>query len=170
MIRTVVALALVAVALCGCVLESRKPIYSDSQSVLALGASGGPVKMSSWRDGKWEDDGERPVITIVGQHYEATDDSSTVVLNFVALDGDWHVLQAIESDQLPVYMLAKVNAQTADVYTLDCTDLKRNASLSNWVEYEGDDCFIKPGAPGTDLFKALVKTTDHPSSRFEILN
>jgi len=168
MIRTIVALVVTAVVLSGCVLQSRKPIYSDSQSVLALGASGGTAKMSSWRDGKWEDDRETPLVTIVGNHYEATADSTTVVLYFVALDGDWYVLQAVQPDDLPVYMLAKVNAQTADVYSFSCKDLKDDERLTKWIDFKGDDCLIKDETPAKDLFMELGKIAEAPSSRFTI--
>jgi len=169
MIRTIAALVLTAVVLCGCVLQSRKPIYSDSQSALALGAQGGTGVISSWRDGKWQDERETAEITTAGNHYEATTGSSTMTMSFVPLDGRWHVLQAVETGKPPVYMLAQVEANTTEVYTLACTDLKKNADLSAWIDYEGDDCFIKTDAPAKALFTALEKIADAPSSRLTIL-
>ena len=167
--RSLAALMLVALALCGCVLQSRVPIFTDAAGELVLGPRGGQAVLSSWMDGEWVRNNDTAKITIAGQHYEATSDSSVIALTFVRLSADWYVLQAVENNKPAVYMLAEVKDKSAEVHSLPCSDLKKDAGIANWISYEGDDCFIEPGAPASTLFAALLKTPGEPTSRFELL-
>ena len=169
MFKQILVFATLAALLCGCVLQSRSPLYGDNEAQLALGAAGGPVLVSNWRDGKWEADAERVEITVTGNHYEAMAKPAAIALHFVPLGGLWFVLQAVEAGKPAVYMLAEVKDKSAEVYSLPCSDLKKDAGIANWISYEGDDCFIEPGAPASTLFAALLKTPGEPSSRFELL-
>ena len=107
MIKSVVVLVFTALALCGCVLQSRTPLYDDRSGELVLGQTGGAALMSSWKDGAWVRDTGPVSIAIAGQHYEATADASTIALTFVKLQTPWFVLQAVEVNKPTVYMLTK---------------------------------------------------------------
>ena len=170
MIRSVVVLVFTALALCGCVLQSRTPLYDDRSGELVLGQTGGAALMSIWKDGAWVRDTDPVSIAIAGQHYEATADASTIALTFVKLQTPWFVLQAVEVNKPTVYMLAEVKDQAAEVHPLACSDLKKNPAVVKWVSFEGDDCFIQPGAPVKELFGKLVKNPGEATSRLAIAN
>ena len=87
MIRQILAFAALAALLCGCVLQSRVPLYSDADGQLILGETGGPAQMSNWRDGKWVADKDQLRISVTGKHYQA----ENIAMTFVALSGDWLV-------------------------------------------------------------------------------
>ena len=168
MIRALIALAAAAVLLCGCVLQSRSPLYDDRHSTLALGDNGGDAFTSTLKDGKWVRDAGEFKIRVVGRHYEATAESSVVTLHFVPLQDSWFVLQATDTEQLTAYLLARISEGTAITYPLSCRVLKQKDKLLAWIDFEGDDCFIKPTAPDRQLFTELSKDPGEPSSRLEI--
>ena len=170
MIRSVVVLVFAALALCGCVLQSRTPLYDDSSGELVLGQIAGAALMSSWKDGAWVRDKDPVSIAIVGRHYEAHADAATIVLTFVKLQASWFVLQAVEVSKPAVYMLAEVRSEAAEIYPLACSDLKKNPELAKWISHEGDDCFIQTGAPAKELFGKLVKNPGEATSRLAIAN
>lgn len=167
-IRSILALAAAAILLSGCILQSRTPIYDDRQSKLVLGMHGGRARTSTWTDGKLIRDAETFKIRVVGKHYEATTQSSTVALHFVPLQASWYVLQATGQGQPPAYLLARISEGMADTYPLACRDLKQDSKLLAWIDFEGDDCFIKTGAPVKRLLSDLLKSPGEPSSRLEI--
>ncbi len=170
MIRSVIVLVFAALALCGCVLQSRTPLYDDSSGELVLGRIPGAALMSSWKDGAWVRDKDPVSIAIVGQHYEARADASTIVLTFVKLQAPWFILQGVEGNKPAVYMLAEVKGQAAEIHPLACSDLKKNPELAKWISHEGDDCFIQTGAPSAKLFGKLVENPGEASSRLAIAN
>ena len=168
MIRKFVVLLIAAMALGGCVLQSRVPLYTDAAGELVLGSTGGRALISSWKDGKWVKDTDTATVTIAGQHYEATSESSVIDLTFVRLRDDWYVLQAVERGRPAVYMLAEISERTAEITTLACTDLKKDASLAPRISYDGDDCFIRPGLHMEGLFLKVLEHPGEPSSRLAI--
>lgn len=165
MIRQILAFAAFAALLCGCVLQSRVPFYSDADGQLILGETGGPAQMSNWRDGKWVADKDQLRISVTGKHYQA----ENIAMTFVALSGDWLVLQAVEEGKPAAYLLAQAKDRAVEVWPLACTDLKKNDTFSASISYEGDDCFINPGAPAKELFAALLTNPGQPTSRLVLL-
>ena len=170
MFRSAAVLVSVAFMLCGCVLQSRAPIYDDTSGELVLGRTGGAALMSSWKDGAWVRDQDRVSIAIVGQHYEAQAESSTIALTFVKLRPFWFVLQGAESGKPAVYMLAEVKGGEAEIHPLACSDLKKNPAVSKWISHEGEDCFIQPGVPAKELFGKLAENPGEATSRIAIAN
>ena len=169
MIRRIIVLVALAAALGGCVLQSRVPLYGDGEAVLALGITGGSARMSNWRDGKWVQEDESVEIKVAGRHYEAMTGSASVTLYFIPLGGSWFVLQGSDPANPAVYMLAEVKDNAATVRPLSCSDLKKDQELATFIEHEGDDCFIKPGAAADDLFARLVQKPGEPVSRLELV-
>ncbi len=170
MIRKFAVLALAAAVLCGCVLQSRAPIYGDTDAALVLGPTGGIVKMSDWKNGRWvETDDERVEIGAVGKHY-VVKSKTDVELHFVKLKGNWFVVQGVETGSAAVYMLAEVKDRGAEGRVLACKDLKANAAVARWITHEGDDCFVKPGTMAKELFTALLDNPGAPTFRMEIIH
>ena len=168
MIRKVYTLVAAAILLCGCVLQSHSPLYDDRQSKPALGANGGEAVTSTLKDGQWVRDGDVFKAKVVGNHYEVTAGKSLVTLRFVPLQDSWFVLQATGDEQLTAYLLARISGNAAITYPIACRDLKQRSKLLAWIDFEGDDCFIKPTAPLRQLFSEVLKDPGEPSSRLEI--
>lgn len=163
------ALAFVALALCGCVLQSRAPIFNDSQSELVLGGQGGLTRTASFVKGQWEDEKEQLPIAVEGKHYVVRD-KTAVIVNFIPLSGTRYVMQVRENDGPAAYLLAEVTGKIAEARSLACTDLKKNAALAEAVDYQGDDCFIRPGTDAKKLFTTLADIPGKASFRLEILH
>jgi hypothetical protein len=170
MIRKFVALAALAASLSGCMLQSKTPTYGDAESELVLGNANGKVRTSRMTNGTWETDPDQQEIAVSGNHYVVRDKSSSVVLNFVALNDSWFVMQAVETGNAAVYMLADVKDGAAEAYPLSCDELKKDKSNSIYVSYEGDDCFIKPDADAKKLFTSLMENAGKAAFRMEILH
>lgn len=170
MFRSAAVLVFTALMLSGCVLQSRVALYSDAAGELVLGQASGAAVISNWRDGTWVEENDTATITVKGQHYVAASESTVIDLAFVKLRDDWYVLQAVEKDKSAVYMLAKIKDRTADVTPLACSDLKKDASLTQQISYEGDDCFIRPGLHMDNLFFKLLEHPGEATSRLAIAN
>ena len=168
MIKRLLVLAAAALLLAGCVLQSRTPLYDDKLAELALGDKGGPAKLWNRDKGSWVAEKDKVEINVRGRHYEAVSEGSTIVLRFVKISGSTYVMQAEETGKPAVYLLAEVKGAAAEVRPLACKDMKADAQFSKWISYEGDDCYIKPGAPAATLFAALAKLPGEASSRMEI--
>ena len=168
MIGRVFILAVLAVAIGGCVLQSRTPRYGDHDAILALGKAGGVAVMSNWQDGAWVADAEQIEIKVDGQHYEAISKTGNIGLTFVAIQGPWFVLQGTDGDHAAVYMLAEIRNGGAEIRPLACRDLKTNTDVAAAISFEGDDCYIKPDAEMKPIFAALLASPEAASSRLEI--
>jgi len=163
----IAVLAVMVLALAGCVLQSPEPVFSDEQSSLALGASPVTMKSYSWRDGEWTEDKERLTLTVEGRHYVAKDDNSAAGLAFIPLSGGWYAVQATEAAKPTNYTLATVKDGIAEFHLLECASLKKRPELEIYISYSGDDCSIKEGANAMDLFSELIKEPGEPSAKIE---
>ena len=169
MIGKFIALAFTAIVLCGCMLQSRLPLYDDTSSELALGAIGGKTRTANMKKGKWVVDDETVKVTVVGHHYEISANAATIAVRFVKLEGPWYVIQAMETGKPAIFALAEIKNGIADLRVPGCVTLRKKPELAKWIEYAGDDCFIKPDAAKTEFFLALAKTAGEPTSRMEII-
>ncbi len=167
MLTRFAVLAVLVLTLAGCVLQSQEPVFSDEQSSLVLGPSAVTMKSYSWKDGEWTEDQERLALTVEGRHYVAKEDDSTAGLAFIALSGDWFAVQATEAAKPTNYTLATVKDGVAVFHLLECVDLKKRAGLEAYIDYRGDDCFIKEGIAAMALFGELVKQPGEPSAKIE---
>lgn len=165
------ALLLIAAtfSLAGCVLQARVPLFGDSESSLALGSEGGRIQAFSKTDGSWTSDGEPVELKVEGRHYVAVVEEGFVTFHFMPLQDTLFVMQATARDNPAVYGLAEVKGRAVDISFLSCGDLKRHEELSAWVDFEGEDCFVKPGAPVQEVFATLAQYPWEPTSRLEIL-
>lgn len=167
--KRLAVLGLCLIGLTGCILQSEQPLFSDKDSVLALGDKSGAAKIESLDKGEWVAEKDPVTITVKGKHYEAVSEKSTVVLHFVSLGGNDYVLQGSEDGKESSYLIAEVRDGVAMVRALACTDLKKDSRVSDWIKYDGDNCFIAPGSPAMQLFMALAETRGEFTSRLAIL-
>ncbi len=172
MARSLAAILLLAGLLSGCVLQSRAPLFSDSDSRLVFGEGQFKALMFGLKDGKWVREDDRVSLASAGTHYVASDGKKDdeIALAFVPLSGKWHVVQASDVRNPAVYMFAEVNKGSADIYPLSCSALKSDAALAKWIEFTGDDCFINADAPPAELFTALLARRGEATSRIEIVH
>jgi len=167
MLTRLAVLTVVVLALAGCVLQSREPVFGDEQARLVLGASAVTVKSYSWKDGEWTEDKERLALTVEGRHYVAKDDDSTAGLAFIPLTGGWYAVQATEAGKPANYTLATVKDGAAIFHLLECEELKKRSELAAYIDYQRDDCLIKEGVNAMALFGELVKQPGEPSAKIE---
>lgn len=167
MLRTFSAVLLMFI-LSGCVLQSKAPLFGDSEAKLVFGDGPQVARVFSRKDGAWVDENETVTLTPEGQHYVAMAKDGAVTLRFIPLQGPRFVVQANEADKPPVYLLADVGRRSADFRVLSCDDLKSNGAISQWVSYQGDDCFVEDHAPRDQLFKAILAMPGEASSRLTI--
>jgi len=163
----IAVLAILVLALAGCVLQSPEPVFSEEQSRLVLGADAVTMRSYSWKDGAWSEDKERIALIVEGRHYVAKEDGDTAGLAFIPISGGWYAVQATEQGKPTNYTLATVEDGAAVFHLLECADLKKRAELAAYIEYQRDDCFIKDGADAMALFGELIKQPGEPSAKLE---
>lgn len=169
MFKRMAVLAACLVGLSGCILQSEVPLFSDKDSVLALGVQGGAAKMESLDNGEWVAEKEPLSIRVKGRHYEAVSKTSTVVLHFVSLGGDAYVLQGAEDGKESAYLIAEVKDGVALVRPLACKDVKQEMKVSRWIKFDGDNCLVPLGSPAPFIFKTLAGTKGEFTSRLTII-
>lgn len=163
----IAVLAILVLALAGCVLQSPEPVFGEEQSRLVLGTAPVTMKSFGWKDGAWSEERERLALTVEGSHYVAKEDDDTAGLAFIPLSGGWYAVQATESGKPTNYTLATIEGGGAVFYLLECAELKKRVELAAYIDYQRDDCFIKDGADAMALFGELIKQPGEPSARIE---
>lgn len=160
-----ISVVLVALLLAGCILQARAPLYRDAEARLVFGDRAKTAQVFSKKDGAWVADNESVTLMPEGHHYVVNTGKSVMTLSFIPLKGYWHVVQAMEKDHPPVYLLASLGKLGAEFRLLACADLKKNGKLRDWISHEGDDCFVTEKAPLEKLFKAALAMPGETTSR-----
>jgi hypothetical protein len=114
----IAVLAILVLALAGCVLQSPEPVFGEEQSRLVLGEAPVTVKSYGWEDGAWIEEREQLELTVEGRHYVAKEDDSTAGLAFIPLSGGWYAVQATEPGKPTNYTLATVEGGGAIFHLL----------------------------------------------------
>jgi hypothetical protein len=147
MFRKFAVLLLVAVALGGCVLESKAPLFAEAQGVLVIGSS--PPAMAAWnlKDGKWVRSGpDAPPLQLVaeGQHYSAAipdKPGELMTMLFVPLAGGSYAMQVGATNEANItYVIATIQGGDILVSPLFCTDLKTAKARPTNIVYDRDSC------------------------------
>ena len=91
----VIFLGLLAFALVGCNLETKEPVFADTDAKLLL--AGYPNLAPYERDGgDWKKSTDPLSIKPEASHYLVRSGNSDMVISFVPLEGPWWILQAAE--------------------------------------------------------------------------
>jgi len=155
------AVIAIGLALSGCVLESKAPVFGDDESELILGATPATYKpFQRTPGGRWivahtmEPDMR---LTPQGRHYLATQLGSTDAraVAFAALGDGWFAAQMIDSDDSTIYALAKPDGRDLLIRVLACDQLKAIVA-GDAVVFGSSSCKIRPGADARALFRALA--------------
>lgn len=156
-----VAFMVLCLGLCGCVLQSAVPNFTEAEGVALPAALGTRFVAENLKDGLWRAEEGGINFEASGKHYVTHNEKSDqIYVLFVALGDKAWVMQAAEKDRPSAYMLVDARDDTLLLRPLLCDDLKKRDDVTVYVRFEGSDCFLK-GSAGLDVFRMLgVKMGD----------
>lgn len=164
MIRNLAALLLAALALCGCVLESRLPLFAETQGVLVAGLT--PPPMAAWnlKDGNWMRSGpSNPPLQLVAEahHYVAIDPENPgerMSMLFVPIDEGRYALQfSTNNEPNTAYAIAEIEGHDILVKPMFCTELQKTPEFEADVGFGRDTCLIKSTSNATGLMARFAR-------------
>lgn len=162
-LRLAVLLA-AALTLAGCVLDSKTPLFKDSDGELALGK--GPITYAGWtleKDG-WKQDGGGKTLTItaMGQSYDVAvpegegKEPSHGTATFVKLDGSHYVVQVVDPESKSAnYAVASIDKDEIYLGLLACTDLEKAAVTGGHIDFEKYSCHARDVSDPTAFFGSI---------------
>jgi hypothetical protein len=164
--KSILACICLSMLLSGCVLQSRTPIFSESDAGALPEALGTRFIMESHDRAAWTKQEGIFILRPEGQHYVASDGDkkSDVEALFVTLGSNWWVMQATAAGDPNVYMLAEWTGGALLLHPLNCSDLKSQPSAAAAISFEGDDCYLK-GKPGVEYFLQFTTGTTPATMR-----
>ena len=164
--KTVSACICLCFLLAGCVLQSRAPVFSESDAGALPEALGTRFIMENHDKAGWTKEEGNFTLQPEGKHYVASDGDkkSDVEALFVPLGNNWWVVQAAEAGGLDDYVLAEWTGGALLLHPLDCADMKSQSSAAAAISFEGDDCYLK-GTPDLDYFRQFTTGTTPATMR-----
>jgi hypothetical protein len=126
--------------LCGCILQSPKPIFDEKDGKPVLKQFGSSFIAFNRESGEWKKQDDVVNFTTVGNHYVVQDKSGDIHVLFAQLNDQWWVMQTNEPGKPSTYLLAKFEGKSLELNMLSCKVLKNNRSLKNTISFKGDDC------------------------------
>ena len=163
LVRVMVA-GVVALALSGCILQSKVPLFGDGDARMLL-ADYANLATFEKSAGEWAKAKDQIVFVAHGSHYTATLDKTELAIRFVPIKDSWWVLQAEEAAKPAAYLLVEAKPAEILFYPIACKTLKEQGSFAATIEFVDSDCFIKPGIDHAALFRALTATPGEPSTK-----
>jgi hypothetical protein len=154
LVRVVLA-GVVALALSGCILQSRLPLFGDGDAKLLLADYANLVTFEK-TSGDWVKAKDQIVFVAQGAHYTATLDKTELDIRFVPIKDSWWVLQAEEASKPAAYLLVEARPAEILFYPIACKTLKDSGSFEKAIEFVDSDCFIKPDADFRSLFSGFT--------------
>ncbi|HEY4995781.1 MAG TPA: hypothetical protein VII21_05755 [Aestuariivirga sp.] len=154
--------------LCGCVLQSKAPIFAESDGKLILQPFGNQFATFDRDGGKWKKQADIVKFDAEGNHYLIHDKSGDIHVLFAALKGPWWVMQEQDPDKTYNYLLARIEGKALLLTYLDCKILKTNKSLSDAITFKDDDCTANERMT-KDRFVELTKSPEHALLKIEPL-
>ena len=155
---------LLALALSGCILQSRAPLFGDGDAKMLLADYINPVtyEMSG---GAWVKSKDQMTFMAEAGHYVATADKSSLAISFVPISGSWWVVQAVESNKPAAYVLAEAKPGEIVFYPIACKELKASGKYDANLEFVDSDCFVKPGSDIHGLLSQLIATPGEATTK-----
>ncbi len=164
MVRAILG-GLVALALSGCILQSRAPLFGDAQAKLLLDGYANVITFEK-SGGDWVKSKDQIAFVKQAGHYLATLDKTELLIRFVPIEGNWWVLQAEEASKPTAYLLVEAKPAELLFYPIACKTLKEAGSYEKTVEFVDSDCFIKPESDSKALFAGFTAHPGEPTTRF----
>ena len=165
MLTRFLAAVFLCLALTGCILQSKEPLFTDSQGELMLAAYGSRFASYSLDNGIWKKDEETISFTPAGKHYSASDGKTDFTVTFAAIGGSWWAMQGQEKGKPANYYLA--DAQNGEIFfhPLACKQLQDSAKFGDFIYFKDDDCFVKNGVDTAAMFKSLAAERRQPGMK-----
>jgi len=160
-------ICVLALALSGCILQSKSPLFADADAKLLLAKYGKLVTYEKSGDG-WNKSSDQIGFTPEANHYIAKADKSELEISFVPIDGNWWALQAVEAGKPAIYVLVDAEAKELSFYPIACKDLKDSGKFAADVEFADSDCFVRPDTNYMTLFKTLTATPGEASTKLVV--
>ena len=155
---------ILAVAVSGCILQSKLPLFGDAQAKRLLAEY--PNLVAYEKSGQdWVKSKEQFVISAKGPRYTTTVDKSELVFRFVPIAGTWWVLQAVEAGKPASYVLVDAQSSELLLYPITCKALEASGNFTKLVTFAGTDCFIKFTADYKALFTALSEAPGEATTK-----
>ena len=126
--------------LCGCILQSPKPLFTESEGKPVLKQFGSSFIAFNRESGEWKKQDDVVKFTTVGNHYVVQDKSGNINVLFAQLSDQWWVMQTNETGKPATYLLAKFEGKALVLNILSCKVLKTNRSMKDAISFKGDDC------------------------------
>jgi len=166
MITKLARLVPAVIVLCllsACNLQSKAPLFAETEGRLLLSSYGSTFASFSLVDGVWKPENETMTFNPSGMHYIASDGKANISVLFAPIDDHWWAAQALEDGKSPNYSLVEANAADIVVHPISCKSLKESGKLDDFVVFNGDDCEVKEGTDRDVLFKMLAASPDDAS-------
>ena len=126
--------------LCGCMLQSTEPLFSDAEGKPLLKSYGENFVTYTMVKGKWEKEKDQIKFAPADNHYIVHSEKSDIAVLFVPLNDKWWVMQASEQGQSSTYLLAQAQAKSVMFYFLACKDLKAMSGIEGAITFDKKDC------------------------------
>jgi hypothetical protein len=160
----VIFLSLLAFGLTGCILETKKPLFSDAEAKPLL-ADYPNLAAYERDDGGWKKSAEQLSFTLEASHYLVKSGTSEMRISFVPIEDPWWILQAAEPAGPTSYVLVKSEPKELLLYSLECKTLKETGKFERDIEFKDSDCSVNTEVDKIVLFKALIANAGEPSTK-----
>lgn len=137
--------AVSCLALSGCILQSKEPLFTDEQGELMLAKYGSRFASYSLDNGNWKKDEETISFTPVNEHYVASIGDDKLTVTFVGLSQSWWAVQGQEEGKPFNYYLAYARSEGIFLYPLGCKELQDAAKFGSFIDFKDGDCTVKDG-------------------------
>jgi hypothetical protein len=145
--------------LCGCILQSPKPLFSENEGKPVLKQFGNSFVAFNRESGEWKKQDDVVKFTTVGNHYVVQDKSGDINVLFAQLSDQWFLMQTNETSKPATYLLAKYEGKALVLNILSCKVLKTNRSMKDAISFKGDDCTANAQMT-KDKFVELTKSPE----------
>jgi hypothetical protein len=145
--------------LCGCILQSPKPLFSENEGKPVLKQFGNSFVAFNRESGEWRKQDDVVKFTTVGNHYVVQDKSGNINVLFAQLSDQWFLMQTNETGKPATYLLAKFEGKALVLNILSCKVLKTNVSMRDAISFKGDDCTANAQMT-KDKFVELTKSPE----------
>ena len=149
----------ICMLLCGCILQSPKPLFSENEGKPVLKQFGNSFVTFNRESGEWKKQDDVVKFKAVGNHYVVLDKTGGINVLFAQLNDQWWVMQTNETGKPSTYLLAKFEGKALVLNILSCKILKTNVSMKDAISFKGDDCAANAQMT-KDKFVELTKSPE----------
>jgi hypothetical protein len=156
MLLRVIAVLGMCLALAGCILQSKEPLFAETEGELLLAGYGSRFAAWSREDGAWRDDEETVTFVPAGRHYAASEGKDRFDVIFVRLAPALFAMQAAEPGEPTSYLIAEARPGELLVHALECKALRQSGKFDAFIAFAGNDCLVRDGIDARAMFVAIA--------------